>query len=121
MTAFLIITAGAVSIELEIDAESAHQRESETVGELTRSFAGTFLSDVEEFRVWDATAVNMTMTQFAALRAMVKEGAAVTIGGVAMGGELVTGIVEIKDAPFIDDARQDDGLSRTAALTIREG
>lgn len=121
---FLTITKDGETIELEIETESASEAAPEFIGSTERAFDGSFRGDKEEFRVWNVVAVNLFQSDFEALRAMVRNDAAVSIGGAAMGAAApVLGIVEIGEAPYVDDNRapDDEGFTRTVALTIREG
>lgn len=120
--AFVTISNGVDTIELEIETESAQETEPEFIGSIARTFAGGFRSDREEFRGWSFVAVNLFQAAYDALRAMVKNDAVLTIDGDAFGDAApVTGIVQLGEAPFVDDARDALGFSRTVAITVKQG
>lgn len=120
---FLTVSDGVDTIELEIETESARETEPESIGSTTRAFNGAFRSDREEFRVWTFVAVNLLQPAYDALRAMCRNDAALEIDGDALGDAApVSGIVQLTEAPFVDDARDDErGFSRTVALTVKRG
>lgn len=120
---FLTVTKAGQTIELEIETESARETEPETIGSTARAFDGSFRSDLEEFRVWTFVAVNLFQPAYDALRAMCRNDAAVTVDGDALGDAApIQAIVKLTEAPYIDDARDDElGFTRTVALTVKQG
>lgn len=120
---FMTVTKDGETIELEIEVDSARELEAESIGSTSRAFDGSWRSDKEEFRGWSFIAVNLFQEKYEQLRAMVQNDAAVSVDGDAFGDAApVTGIVQLGEAPFVDDARDTElGFTRTVALTVKAG
>lgn len=121
MTAFLTITKGGTSLDLDIDVDSARETDPEQIGSTSRAFDGSFRGDAEDFRTWSFVAVFRDPEEYDDLRDMVAGDAAVTVSGLAMGGGTINAIVKVSEGSFVDDAAAANGFSRVAALSIRQG
>lgn len=115
--AFLRVSDGVTTIALDVSMTSAAERAPDRIGQATRAFSGKWRSDEQEFRTWDFTCPLMTQVTFLSLRALVKNGAIVTVDGDAIGAAIAA-VVRINQAAYSDDKGGPNGFSRDVSITV---